>query len=170
MIDAEAALVAAFGRIAATRMAGLPLNNPALRVAAVGFRSGEEGTAVGVLVTPWAVNLVLVAAGGGRTLYLAPDRRKTWRFPSGEYEFMGGEEPECGAYQFCSLFSPAFEFDSQESAAATAREIMAALFADELADRREDREQARLCGRPVLEVATTRRGFLQGILGGLKGG
>jgi hypothetical protein len=42
--EAVAALEAAFRRIAATRMAGLPMNNAALRVQAVGFRDWADGT------------------------------------------------------------------------------------------------------------------------------
>ena len=169
MTEAAAGLVAAFGRIAATRMAGLPLNNPALRVQAVGFRAQDDGYLVGVLVTPWAINLVMLAPTPSRELQLAPDRRRTWDFPSGSYEFMGGEEPECGAYQFCSLFSPAFEFSSQESAETMARDVMEALFVEASGSGHEDREQARLAGRSVAQIPTTRRGFLQGVFGGLKG-
>lgn len=168
--DPAGALLAAFTRIAATRMAGLPMNNPALSVAAVGFRAWEEGTLVGVLVTPWAINLVLVAAPGGRELYLAPDRRETWAFPSGDYDFMGGDESECGAFQFCSLFSPAFEFDSQAAAEAMARDVMDALFVAAANDAPDGRELARLEGRSVAQIPTTRRGFLRGVMGGLSGG
>lgn len=158
---------AAFERIAATRMAGLPMNNPALRVAAVGFRPWQDGHLVGVLITPWAINLVLLGEQPGRALHLAADRRRTWDFPSGSYDFMGGEEAECGAFQFCSLFSPVFEFADQASAEATAGEIMTALFAD-AASATDQREAARLCGNSVLQAPTNRRGFLRGLVGGMK--
>ncbi|MBI5109247.1 MAG: [NiFe]-hydrogenase assembly chaperone HybE [Rhodocyclales bacterium] len=167
--DPVGALVAAFERIAHTRMAGLPLNNSALWVQAVGFRAQDDGYLIGVLITPWAINLVMLAATRSRELHLAPDRRQTWEFPSGSYEFMGGEEPECGAYQFCSLFSPAFEFRDQASAVETAVAIMAALFAATEADHAAAREAARLTGQSVAQIPTTRRGFLQGVFGGLKG-
>ena len=163
--EAVGALEAAFRRIAATRMAGLPLNNSALQVQAVAFRPHEDACLVGVLITPWAINLVVVASAPSRALYLAPDRRRTWDFPSGSYDFMGGEEPECGAYQFCSLFSPAFEFRDQVSAVETAVAIMIALFADTEHDPASARDEARLAGRSVLDVPTSRRGFLQGVLG-----
>jgi [NiFe] hydrogenase assembly HybE family chaperone len=146
--DAAGGLTAAFERIAATRMAGLPMNNPALRVAAVGFRHWAEDYLVGVLITPWAVNLVLLGDG----LRLAADRRQSWDFPSGSYEFMGGEEPECGPFQFCSLFSPTFEFANQAAAEASA----------------DRKEQSRLSGNSALRLPTSRREFLRGIVGGLK--
>ncbi len=167
--EAAGALEAAFSRIAATRMAGLPLNNPALRVQAVGFRLQDDGYLVGVLITPWAINLVMLATTPSRELYLAPDKRHTWDFPSGSYEFMGGEEPECGAYQFCSLFSPAFEFCDHASAVETAIAIMATLYVDTEPDLVAERDAARLAGRSVAQIPTTRRGFLQGVFGGLKG-
>jgi [NiFe] hydrogenase assembly HybE family chaperone len=161
--DAAGGLTAAFERIAATRMAGLPMNNPALRVAAVGFRHWAEDYLVGVLITPWAVNLVLLGDG----LRLAADRRQSWDFPSGSYEFMGGEEPECGPFQFCSLFSPTFEFANQAAAEATAGSVMDALLAtaEASADRKE---QSRLSGNSALRLPTSRREFLRGIVGGLK--
>lgn len=167
--EAVGGLEAAFRRIAATRMAGLPLNNLALRVQGVGFRRQDEGYLVGVLITPWTINLVMLASTPTPELHLAPDRRRTWDFPSGSYEFMGGEEPECGAYQFCSLFSPAFEFRDHVSAVETALSIMAALFADTEPDPGAARESARLAGQSVAQIPTTRRGFLQGVFGGLKG-
>jgi [NiFe] hydrogenase assembly HybE family chaperone len=163
-IDAAGGLTAAFGRIAATRMAGLPMNNPALQVAAVGFRPWADDYLLGVLITPWAINLVVLGHG----LQLAADRRRTWDFPSGSYEFMGGEEPECGAFQFCSLFSPAFEFADQDTAEATGREIMTGLFVEPPGAAAEQREIARLTGGSALQVPTSRRSFLRGIVGGLK--
>lgn len=161
--EAVRALEAAFARIAGTRMAGLPLNNPVLRVQAVGFRALDEAHQVGVLITPWAINLVLLGQPTSRDLQLAADRRRVWDFPSGSYEFMGGEEPECGPYQFCSLFSPAFEFAEQETAVATAGEVMAGLFAGTPSCAAEQREAARLSGRSLIQVPTSRRAFLQGM-------
>lgn len=163
------ALKAAFERIAVTRMAGLPMNNPVLRVATIGFRPWHEEHLVGVLITPWAINLVLLGDKTAGDLHLAADCRRTWEFPSGSYDFMGGDEPEPGAYQFCSLFSPVFEFADQATAEATAADIMDALFVDASGSKMEQREAARLAGRSVLQEETSRRGFLRGVFSGLKG-
>jgi [NiFe] hydrogenase assembly HybE family chaperone len=123
-----AALEAAFRRIATTRMAGMPLVNSALEVEAVAFREWE-GLRVGVLVTPWAINLVLLPGEGAPLSALALGERRSLHFPSGEYEFMGGAEPECGPFQFCSLFSPPEEFADQSQARAVATEIVEQLLA-----------------------------------------
>ena len=168
MALAEAALAAAFERIAGTRMAGLGLNNPVLRVQCVGFRALDERHRVGVLITPWAINLVLVGDRSCRALHLPSDSRRTWDFPTGSYEFMGGDEPECGTYQFCSLFSPAFEFSDQDSAEATAHSVMAELFAETPVCAAEQAEAARMAGRSGMRVPINRRAFLQGMLGGRK--
>lgn len=168
LADCVGQLQAAFQRIAATRMSELPMNNPALRVAAVGFRPWHENYLVGVLITPWAINLMLLGDKPARDLYLAADCRQAWDFPSGNYDFMGGDEPECGAYQSCSLFSPVFEFPDQAAAETTANEIMTALFVDASTKVTDQCEAARISGRSVLQVPTSRRGFMQGIIGGLK--
>jgi [NiFe] hydrogenase assembly HybE family chaperone len=122
----EADLEAAFRRIGATRMLGIPILNPALSVEAVAFRDWN-GRRVGVLIAPWSINLVLLG-GAGDLRALPPNERRCWQFPSGTYEFMGGNEPECGPFDFCSLFSPPGEFTDQAGARAVAEAVMAQLF------------------------------------------
>lgn len=139
----------AFAAIAATRMADLPLSNPALAVEACGFQAWN-GLWLGVLVTPWAINLVLLPDGNPAFRRLGPDRRQSWLFPSGEYAFHGAEEEGLGAYQACSLFSPAFEFACQEEARRAALE---ALFAP-----RDDIPAPPAGARPL-----SRRAFLGGL-------
>lgn len=128
-----AALEAVFGEIARTRMAGLPICNAALRVEALGFRRGPDGQWVGVLVTPWAINLLCLPADGAAWPAAAPGGRHDWRFPSGDYEFTVAEEASLGVYHLCSLFSPALEFESHEAARLTALAAIEALFAAPLA-------------------------------------
>ena len=55
-----ATLERAFRQVAETRMQGVPLLNAALQVQAVGFAplADEPGVALGVLVTPWFMNLL----------------------------------------------------------------------------------------------------------------
>lgn len=158
--DPTSAVEKVFSRIAATSMADLPLNNPALRVEAVGFRCWQ-GLWLGVIVTPWAINLMLLP--GGSTVFnaLALGQRQTWSFPSGSYPFMGGSDDALGPYQFCSLFSPTFEFVTQEDARATAVAAIAALFEVE-AKTETNAEQARLQGRSIAAVPLSRRSFLRG--------
>jgi [NiFe] hydrogenase assembly HybE family chaperone len=124
-----AALERLFVHIAATRMRGVPIVNNALRVQAVGFELDPDAPAVaiGVLVTPWFMNLVrlpldaqaddLASAGTTRERAVGNER-----FP-----FIGAQEPGFGRYEVCSLFSPMGEFADQDGAVATARAVLAEL-------------------------------------------
>lgn len=126
------ALEALFRQIADTRMAGLPVINPALRVEAVGFEPVAEADAsapelpaalAGVLITPWFMNLVRLPlvreddpgrVGVSRRLALGNER----------FDFIGAHEAAIGTFDACSLFSPMFEFASQDAAVATARAVL----------------------------------------------
>ena len=136
-----AGLEAVFRRIATTRMRGVPVLNPALSVQAVGFgpdplrtAPGAAPTMLGVLVTPWFMNLLrlplqpvdghdataLQAAG------LAPlGHTVVRRYGEHALDFTGAHEAEdLGAWEQASLFSPMFAFADQPAAVATAREVM----------------------------------------------
>lgn len=118
---------AVFTRIAATRMAGAPVCNPALEVEMVGVRRWQDEW-LGALITPWAINLMLLPGGGRRFRALWPGDTQWWQFPAGAYEFLGNREPGLGAYQVHSLFSPARDFVSQDLARTAARSALEALF------------------------------------------
>jgi [NiFe] hydrogenase assembly HybE family chaperone len=124
-MEAMQHLVAAFRRIEQTRMQGLPFLNPALRIEAVGFIPWESG-ALGVLITPWFMNLVLLP-GTADWRHLRVGSKVKHRFPSGCYEFTLGDEPGVGRYQSCSLFSPMHVFEDHAAAVATATEVMRGL-------------------------------------------
>ncbi len=140
------ALVALFSRVAQTRMAGVPILNPALRVESVGFELCEATAApvptetpthteaqalelpgaVGVLITPWFMNLVWFplerndhAGGVGRS--------RLRRVGVEGFDFIGGHEPGFGRFEACSLFSPMFEFADPAAARATALAVLGTL-------------------------------------------
>jgi [NiFe] hydrogenase assembly HybE family chaperone len=143
-------------------MAGIPIINPSLRVEAVGFREWEDRW-IGVLVTPWTINLVLLPGQDAPLTPLALDKKQLWNFPSGAYEFMGLNEPAIGTCHMCSLISPVTEFASHEEAVAVAQEVIIGLFAtqarnDELATRIDD---ARLKGEAISQQTLSRRDFLR---------
>ncbi|MDR2364612.1 MAG: [NiFe]-hydrogenase assembly chaperone HybE [Zoogloeaceae bacterium] len=128
-LNPEASLTRVFRRIAAGGMADMPLGNPALDVEAVGFRQTENGRWLGVLITPWAMNLLLLPASDARAPW--PDKAAgdthVWRFPSGAYTFLVAAEEELGIYHLCSLFSPPHQFTSQEAARQTACAVLSEL-------------------------------------------
>jgi [NiFe] hydrogenase assembly HybE family chaperone len=156
--DPSGILEREFSRIAATSMADMPLNNPALRVEAVGFRIWQ-GVWVGITITPWAMNLVLLPAGSSHYLALALGQRQNWDFPAGTYTFIGGAIEALGSYQFCSLFSPAFEFTIHEDAHTAALAALDALFAP-------PRQETAAPAVTPESTPVSRRNFLRGDLFG----
>jgi [NiFe] hydrogenase assembly HybE family chaperone len=116
-----------FGQIHATRMAGLPFLNPVLRVEAVGFHR-REGRWLGVLITPWFMNLMLLPDVPTSWHHVRYGDTVSYPFPSGVFEFISAREADLGDYQICSLFSPMFDFADQDGARATALAVMTALF------------------------------------------
>lgn len=130
--DPSTDLVAVFAAIARTRMADVPLCNPALQVEALGFRRRADGHWAGAMITPWAINL-LCLPGSEDWPALAACSKYDWQFPSGNYEFTVADEASLGIYHLCSLFSPAFDFASHDVARLTALASAEALFAEPLA-------------------------------------
>lgn len=122
--DPSADLESTFRRIAEERMAGVPILNPALAVAAVGFRPWQDYW-LGVLVTPWFMNLVACPVGADD----APDlSKRRIALPSGEYEFTAAREAGVGLYLACALISPMSQFASQDEALAVADEVLKQVF------------------------------------------
>ncbi len=107
-------------------MADVPVLNPALAVHATGFRRWNDYW-LGVLVTPWFMNVMLLPVVAAEAESVRVGEVRQFAFPSGQYDFVAGHEEGIGDYFSCSLFSPMFEFDSQEVAELTAAEALAAL-------------------------------------------
>ena len=122
-------LAAHFEGVAST-MAELPIYNAALSVAVTDFEAHGEAQ-IGVLVTPWCMNLVILPSPEAVNTPRLVGVKTMEALPSGQYEFIWGELEGLGFYQSCSLFSPMFEFESQAVALDTANEVMKALFLTE---------------------------------------
>ncbi|HSV71459.1 MAG TPA: [NiFe]-hydrogenase assembly chaperone HybE [Methylibium sp.] len=123
-------LVAAFREVETTRMAGLPLLHPRLRVEAVDFQhdAADPSVALGVLVTPWFMNLVRLPLDAATEQALAGvGERRTRAVAALPIDFLGAYEPAFGRFEACSLFSPMAEFVDQAAAVATAREVLGQL-------------------------------------------
>jgi [NiFe] hydrogenase assembly HybE family chaperone len=112
-------LVADYQLIADTRMKGLPICNPRIRVEAVGFTQTEAGL-VGALVTPWSINAVLFPKTGK-----APVQGHERALPGGSYRFLPQTLDGVGFIEMSSLFSPLPQFDTHEAAVAAARAALA---------------------------------------------
>jgi [NiFe] hydrogenase assembly HybE family chaperone len=158
------ALVTDFTEVWHGKMRDVPIVNKLLHVQAVGFQM-HDGRPLGVLLSPWFMNLVQLPAEGEDWSALVPGAKEVIGFASGEYEFIHNVREMVGGYKACSLFSPMGEFRSQAQAVDVARAVMVALFQDEHraeTDRAADIRAAREAEIAALEVpqmpeAPTRR-------------
>ena len=135
-------LESVFGKIQADRMNDVPIPNRNLSVEAVGFFPWQ-GMPLGILITPWFMNLMLLPVGEQTAESIV-------KFPGGEIPFNAGFEAQLGHFQFCSMFSPMFEFGDQDAARATATEILRMLFES---------------GNAAPASTVSRRDFLRGAFG-----
>ena len=176
--DPSPRLNAAFMEVA-RRMAGLGFLNPALQVEAVAFEPWQ-GHWLGVMVTPWFMNLVLLPRQQESWQPLAVGAKRKLHFPVGIYEFIGADDAMVGEHQTCSLFSPMLEFEDHASARMVARLAREALF-DAANGEAPEHPRANLSpstqgvstapedtDRPAHTpaVAVSKRDFLRGRLGG----
>jgi [NiFe] hydrogenase assembly HybE family chaperone len=136
---------------ASRRMQGMPVCNPNVVVEAVGIRE-FGGRRVGVIVTPWFMNL---------TILPSPADLATWRagavapiaFPSGLYDFVVSEAGDNGLIATRSLFSMMHEFADQDSTRVAARAAIDSLFEPTTPERPST---------PKAAPALSRRKFLGG--------
>lgn len=162
LAEAPARFEAAFREIHAGKMKGVPFVNESLGVKAVGFGI-HEGRVMGVLVTPWFMNIVLLPAQGEDWSALRTGERELIDFPSGTYEFLAANRPETGPYKACSLFSPMFDFSSMLQAVETAQAVLPGLLdpanredgtrAGEIRRRAEQAAQAEAAAEAEAEAA-----------------
>jgi [NiFe] hydrogenase assembly HybE family chaperone len=146
-------LVGAYRRIALA-MHGLPIYNPQVVVEAVGFRE-SGGRQVGVIVTPWFMNLTLLPTAQEAASW-RPGQSVRLAFPSGEYDFLVSELEEVGLVGSCSLFSPMNDFAGHEAARLAAEAAATGLFSvDE-----EDAAAAQPPRAPAAPAAVSRRALL----------
>ena len=166
-------LVADFKEVWHSTMRDVPLVNKALRVEAVGFRR-HEGRILGVLVSPWFMNLIVLPDGQDWSGLIAGEK-EVIGFPSGEYEFLHNTREMTGGYKACSLFSPMGDFKRQKDATDVARAVMEALFdtahradTDRAADIRAAREaelapvEDQVAETNTVDPVPTRRAVLTG--------
>jgi [NiFe] hydrogenase assembly HybE family chaperone len=116
----------------APRMADLPIYNPALEVAATPFRR-HGAWAVGVVVTPWFMNLVAVP--DDPSALPAPGAETTLDLPCGEIGAVAAALEGFGRFASASLFSPMDRFADAEAARAVAEAALGAVFGDEAVQR-----------------------------------
>lgn len=134
MDDRVGKLASHFELVLRERMRGLPIVNPDLEVEAVGFRK-HSGHVVGVLVTPWFMNLVLLP-GTEEYASLSPGETVTVASCNESVEFTVTSDDAAGSYLTAVLFRSMGDFPDQATARAVAGEVMHLLL-DENAENRD---------------------------------
>jgi [NiFe] hydrogenase assembly HybE family chaperone len=134
-----------FKRIEREQMQDIPLLNPALQVQTLGFQH-YQGRPVGILITPWMMNLLLLPAEAEDWSELKLGDKRHHRFPANEFCFMVNEIEGIGVCQSHSLYSPMHEFMNQEHAVAAAESFMQTLMV-EVEEPETDPHDEELLGR-----------------------
>ncbi|WP_053239749.1 [NiFe]-hydrogenase assembly chaperone HybE [Pleomorphomonas koreensis] len=115
--EAVAGRLEGFWREAESRMAGLPVHNPALSVMATPSRR-FGGFRFSVVVTPWCMNVVALPDAG---IDLPPDGvMLRLDLPAGSVDFVIASMDDGSRYGAASLFSPMSDFEDQVAAEAVA--------------------------------------------------
>ncbi|MEH6471437.1 MAG: [NiFe]-hydrogenase assembly chaperone HybE [Halopseudomonas sp.] len=108
-------------------MQGLPVVNAALKVEAIDFIEWE-GHWLGVLLTPWFMNLLVIPKQGSPWPEMKTGKGKghevVLTFPQGDYKFNPRDDEGFGSYLCCSLASPVHEWKTHIEARNTARDVM----------------------------------------------
>ncbi len=121
-------LVDRFRLIYEERMRDLPIVNPRLEVEAVGFDRWEDQD-LGVLITPWFMNLVLLPDDDVFADRLQGDLIDC-EFPSGNCELTVCHDEELGTYLAAVLFRTVVDFPDQDTARAIAEDALANILAE----------------------------------------
>ena len=120
-----------FSHIATTRMQNVPIQNLKLHVQAIGFApmsptNESIDVLLGVLITPWFMNLVRLPMGIVKSKHLQnlTGSIDTHEIGDQSFDFITAFDDDIGLYETCSLFSPMFEFEDQGAAIATAQSVL----------------------------------------------
>lgn len=119
----------AFEGIEREQMADVPILNPMLRVETLGFHV-YQGRVLGVVVTPWMMNLVMLPTSDDEWDKLELGSKQQHDFPSGSYTFMVNEITGVGYCLTHSLYSPMNEFANQDHAIAAAQAFLDTLMVE----------------------------------------
>ena len=110
-----------FQQVWETAMHDMPFVNPSLAVEVAGFRR-VDGDWVGVVITPWFINLFLLPGGGSLWADWPSGEQRTVALPVGAMDFIAdnaGVDTTLPAYQYCPLVTPVQSVADQAAALST---------------------------------------------------
>lgn len=106
-----------------------PPVNGSLSCHAVGF-ARYRGDWLGVLITPWFVDLFLLPGGGELWGDIPSGQRRYVELPGGTVPFTAADEAQIGAYQYSPLISPVSVLPDMAAALKLANEALSGIFGD----------------------------------------
>ncbi len=157
--DPTAMLEAHFRHVWQTRMHDLPFVNAKLAVEATGFQRCE-GDWLGVVITPWFLNLVLISGGGQLWGDIPAGERRYLNLPCGTMQFIADDDPDIGPYQYCPLIAPVDSLPDMTTARFVAADAIKTVFS-------APQVAAEAAPEPTVEQKkdVSRRGFLRRLAG-----
>jgi len=122
-------LVEQFILIEKERMQDIPIVNKDLMVQPIGFQYWEDHL-IGILITPWFMNLILLPKQDEDWTKMPPGGREEHLFPAKSCTFVINELEDFGYYKSHPLHSPMFKFDKQQDAVDVAESFLKNLLDD----------------------------------------
>lgn len=120
------ALLEQFRRVDAG-MRDLPIYNGKVPIAAIGFRRFGDDALIGVVLTPWFMNLVILPIEPVPMAMAQIGKSANIELPAGPRSFVIGGDEGIGLYKALSLHSPVLDFTLPGQAEAEARRMLALL-------------------------------------------
>jgi [NiFe] hydrogenase assembly HybE family chaperone len=120
------ALIELFQRID-VGMRDLPIYNDKIAIEAIGFRLFGDAELLGVVLTPWFMNLITLPIEPAPMKMAEIGRPVRVMLPAGERAFVVGGDELIGLYKAHSLHSPVLNFTLPGQARAEAQRMLALL-------------------------------------------
>ena len=120
------ALIDAFRRVD-SGMRDLPIYNDKITIEAIGFLAFGDDELLGVLLTPWFMNLVILPVVPVPLAMSAIGKTVSVELPAGPQNFVVGGDEVIGLYKAHSLHSPVLNYTLPGQAQAEAKRMLALL-------------------------------------------
>lgn len=150
-------------RIHRERCARPPVNS-SLTCRAVGF-ARHQGDWLGVLITPWFVDLYLLPGGGDLWGDIPSGQRRYVELPGGTVPFTAADDPQIGSYQYSPLISPVSVLPDMAAAVKLANEVLSGIFGAAFRPVNVTEASGRRPETESTPEVTSRRGFLRRLAG-----
>ena len=120
------ALIEQFRRVDAG-MRDLPIYNGKVAIEAIGFRAFDDVALLGVVLTPWFMNLIMLPIEPVPMNMAEIGKTVPVELPAGQRTFVVGGDETVGLYKAHSLHSPVLNFTLPGQARAEAQRMLALL-------------------------------------------